>query len=133
VFGWAKAIFDRTPPRLEVARYRSARPLRNPVIQWELAEDGSALLVAEVASLPAKPFLRWLQRRAPVPRERKFELEPVGAFVWSLCDGKTTVGAMAKRLQDRYTMNRVEAEASLAAFLQMLAQRGLITMIVKKP
>jgi len=70
-------------------------------------------------------------RAASQPVAKQYELEEVGAFVWSLLDGKRTFSAISKQLQSKYKMNRAEADASLAAFLQMLAERGLISLLVK--
>lgn len=63
---------------------------------------------------------------------KSFELEPVGALVWSLCDGRHTFESISQKLRDRYKMNRLEADAALSAFLKMLGQRGLITVDAPK-
>jgi hypothetical protein len=57
-------------------------------------------------------------------------LEPVGAFVWSLCDGKHTFEGISRKLREEFKLSRLESDASLSAFLQMLSQRKLITMMV---
>ena len=58
------------------------------------------------------------------------ELEEVGAFVWNLCDGKNSFEFIAKKLGAQFRLSRLESEASLTAFLQMLSQRKLITLMV---
>jgi hypothetical protein len=52
----------------------------------------------------------------------------VGAFVWSLCDGEHSFAQIVQELRSEYKMNRLEAETALAAYLQTLGQRGLITL-----
>ena len=61
---------------------------------------------------------------------KKFELEPVGAFCWQLFDGQNTVETISRKLREAYKMNRLEADASLNAFLQMLSAKSLITLQV---
>lgn len=117
------------PTRKRVPRetLMKARPLRNEWVEWELSEDGNALLVAPLDK-QAKPVFRALARWSKTPANRQFELEPVGTFVWQRCDGQTSTAAIAKALQKEYKMNRLEAETALFAFLEMLSQRRLITM-----
>lgn len=69
-----------------------------------------------------------LARAAKAPVTKTFELEEVGAFVWSLCDGTLPLEAMAERLRKEFKMNRVEAEAALVAFVQTLGRKGLLTL-----
>ncbi|RYG45901.1 PqqD family protein, partial [bacterium] len=89
------------------------------------------VLRAPLDSQP-RPWLAKLARKMKLPETRTFELESVGATVWELCDGKRNFGAIADELRKRYKMNRLEAEASLTAFLQTLTQRRLITMLLPK-
>jgi hypothetical protein len=96
----------------------------------------TATVIAEGLTLTApveRPggIIGLMTRRIDLPTERQFELDEVGAEVWNLCDGKTTVASITKRLQDRYKMNRFEAEAALTAYLQTLQRRKLIQLLVK--
>lgn len=77
-----------------------------------------------------KGVAAWIARRMRMPATKKFELEPVGAFLWELFDGNHTVETISRRLREAYKMNRLEADASLNAWLQMLSQRRLITLQV---
>lgn len=122
-------LFDRRA-RLTQEQMRGARPMRNQLARWEALEDGS--LVVEVP-LAAKSgwMARSLAKRGKIPDVRKYELEPVGAFVFELCDGKHKCETISRKLKDRYKMNRMEADAALVAFLQTLSQRGLISLIVQ--
>ena len=103
--------------------------MRNPEVQVSL-NDGCATLrgPANFSGL----FGRLMARSVKDPVYKTFELEEVGTFVWNLIDGKRTFSALSKSLQKEYVMGRLEAEASLEAFLGMLAERGLVTMMVPK-
>lgn len=106
---------------------RRARPLRNPLIVYEISEDGSALLIAPLAT-QGRGVLGAMAKKLGKPDTKKFDLDPVGAMVWQLCDGQHTFDGIAKRLRDRFKMNRLEAEAALGAFLQTLVKKRLISI-----
>ncbi len=71
-----------------------------------------------------------LARWARMPDTKEFELESVGAFVWDLCDGQHTTESIARKLRDRYKMNRLEAETALGAYLETLSRRRLIVLAI---
>jgi hypothetical protein len=129
--GLAQLVSKKVDPRTRLSpeQLRKARPLRNPDVKWEVAEDGRLLLVAPLTQ-QGRGFTGWLARRMKLPNEKKFELEPIGAFLWEIFDGKHTVEGISRKLRDKYKINRLEADASLNAFLQMLTQRKLITLLV---
>lgn len=120
-------LIGRRAPVMDMERLRKARPVRNEFIEEETQEDGSIVLVAPLEE-QGRGMMALMARWMKLPPEKKFELEPVGAFVWSLCDGSHTVDAIARKLRERYKMNRLEADAALAAFLRMLGQRRLISL-----
>ncbi len=104
---------------------RATVPVRNPDAKTEIREDGSAVIEAPLAG-PAKGMLGALAKAAKLPAQRQFELEQVGAFVWEQIDGKQSFASISQKLRERFKMNRLEADASLAAFLQTLGRKGLV-------
>lgn len=112
------------------ARFGRARPLRNPLVTWSNGEEGSLRLEAPIETQGR--LLRLIARMARAAPQKTFELEPVGAFVWARCDGQHTVEGIARALRESFRMNRLEADASLRAYLRTLADRGLITLLVPK-
>jgi hypothetical protein len=127
----AERFFSRRLPRLTAGELKSARPLQNPVVESHVQEDGSVVLECPL-SMQGKGVMAALARKAKMPDVRRFELEPVGAFVWSLCDGKTSFEGISRKLREKYKMNRLEADAALTAFLETLSRRRLIVLMVKK-
>lgn len=119
------------PAPMSLETLRKARPIRNPEVEWEEAEDGSVLIQAPLEG-QGRGFAAILAKRMKLPATKGFELEPIGGFVWLQCDGATSVETIGKRLRDRYKMNRVEADVALGAFLQTLSQRRLIALTVGK-
>ncbi len=118
-------------PPIELDQLRSSKPLQNPTVTIQMCEDGSALIEAPL-DVKNDRLSKAIKKWSKTDSTRKFELEPVGAFVFSLCDGQHTFEKISKKLRDKYKMNRLEADASLTAFLQTLSQRGLITLMVAK-
>jgi len=119
------------PPRIEPKALRQARPLRNPLITWQERGDGILELECPLET-QGKGLLAAFARRAKLPSVKRIELEPVGAFVWRCCDGQTSFEQISRKLRDQYKLNRLEADAALASFLQTLSQRRLITLMVKQ-
>jgi len=109
---------------------RTAKPIRNPIVVATPGEDGGLVLEAPLANETIGiwgTLARWMK----APNTKKFELEPIGAFLWELFDGNNTFETISRKLRETYKMNRVESDASLSAFLEMLSRRGLITMAIR--
>ena len=119
------------PAPLPIERIRRAKPVRHPDVTWEAAEDGTVLLQAPLEG-QGRGIAALLARRMRLPANKGFELEPIGGYVWTQCDGQTTVETIGRRLRDRYKMGRVEADTALGAFLQTLGQRRLIVLTVER-
>lgn len=125
-----KRLFRRnTPPQVDRKQVLRLYPLRNTVVQYEQSEDGVCTLI-----VPLKPrgLFGWFSRIFKLPREHRIELDEIGSTVWSLCDGRHTVDAIALRLTQQYKLERREAEYSLFAFLNTLSQRGFIAYSKKR-
>jgi Coenzyme PQQ synthesis protein D (PqqD) len=105
--------------------------IKTDSVKQENAADGAVLLIIPLV-LVGKGYWGWLAKKMNAPDTKTFELEPVGAFVWSLCDGRHSFDAISRKLRDEYKMNRLEADAALSAFLRTLGQRRLITLTMGK-
>lgn len=111
------------PNRKEILK---SRPIRNERLQFVEEGDGRVIL-----SIPVEirgPAVRWLSKVGRWPSIKEVELEPVGAFVWKLCDGKHTCEGIARLLSCEYKLSKVEAEASLISFLETLLKRRYIRL-----
>jgi hypothetical protein len=127
--GQVKGYLNKRTP-LPANVMKTAIPVRNPFATIVEETDEVTILEAPLAET-SRGFMALLAKSPKAPKTKRFELEAVGAFVWQLCDGKNTFEGISRQLLEKYKMQRVEADASLAAFLQMLAQRKLITLMVK--
>jgi len=127
--GLKRLVTGRTK-RLTQEAYAKARPTRNSVVEEEAFEGGIRLRAP--LQTQGTGLMGALAKWARMPDTKEFELETVGAFVWTLCDGQHSTEGIARRLRERFKMNRLEADTALAAFLETLARRKLIVLAVPK-
>lgn len=59
---------------------------------------------------------------------RSLELDPLGASVWQMIDGKQSVKQIINEFQTIHQLNRREAEVSVTTFFKELGKRGLLAM-----
>jgi hypothetical protein len=67
----------------------------------------------------------WLLR-LPKDATKTFEFDEIGQMVWSLCDGKTSVQQIVRKLAKTYNVSEREAQVATEKFLVMLARKGLV-------
>ena len=58
--------------------------------------------------------------------EAIFTMNEVGTAIWARIDGKTGVEELARGLAAEFDMTETEAAADVAAFVDLLASKGLI-------
>jgi hypothetical protein len=117
-------------PRFTPEQVLLSRPIRNPSLATEPAEDGGLRIVIERRR---EGWVRALSVFLPIPKRRPIELDPIGREVWELCDGEHTLREMVKVFQERHKLSRAEAEWSLRTYLRDLGKRGLVVIAVQKP
>jgi hypothetical protein len=115
--------FLKMAPPADRQKVFNYRPVRNDSIEWETSPTGETLLkVPRREGRRSKLLALWFR----IPEVRKVELDEVGSFVWTLCDGKNTVESIVKQTSQQYKLNRREVEISVTTYLQMLAERNFI-------
>jgi len=55
-----------------------------------------------------------------------YNLNEVGATIWKLLDGKTTVSQLVEAIQEEYEVSKEEAEKDAFEFLESIQAAGLI-------
>ena len=73
----------------------------------------------------------FLARFQPAVLERTVKLDEMGTFVYRQIDGRRDVLAIIDIFMGRHRTNRREAELSVAAFLKSLAERRVISIVIK--
>lgn len=71
-----------------------------------------------------------LARFMPAVLEQRFKLDELGAAVYDLVDGVRTAEQIMDAFAGRYRLNKRETEVSVAAFLRMLTERKIISIVV---
>lgn len=71
-----------------------------------------------------------LARFMPPTLEQRFKLDELGTAVYGLVDGVRTVEQIMDAFAAQYRLNKREAEVSVAAFLRMLAERKIISLVI---
>jgi hypothetical protein len=117
-------LFRSSKPKVTRQDMLDVIPVRNPRARVEELDDGGMILRIPVR---AQRIVRWLVREDPRrPRLRSFELDPLGAQVWELCDGRRSVRRLIRDFATRNKLNLREADVSILAYLKTLTSRGLL-------
>jgi hypothetical protein len=104
----------------------AARPVQLAKCEIVPLPDGSAKL-----KVPLKQtrVAGWMFR-LPAGAVKTFELDSLGLFVWSNCDGKTSVQQLIRKLAKEQNLTLREVEVATVQFLKVLVRKGLVGMTV---
>ena len=113
----------------------ASKPMRHPRVTEQRTESGALELIL---SIPKSRLARWLSRRSGEMVQRRFEIDALGEDAWKMMDGKTPVRTMIEQFAESHQLNLREAEVAMLAYLQSLASRGVMLLVVpdetaKKP
>lgn len=82
-------------------------------------------------SVPRGPG--FLDRFRPPVLERRYELDEFGTFVLSEIPKGGNVLAIVKAFEEEFRMSHREAELGVVAFMKILMQRNVISVVVRPP
>jgi hypothetical protein len=112
---------------ITAASFLRAVPYVNRAMEITRRPDGGALVAIPIPRPKfLVPPLSWI---LPVSTHRRVELEPVGAAVLDLCDGRRTVEGIIERFAADHKLSFREAQLSITEFLHQLVTRGLVAII----
>ena len=120
--------FKKQPKIGREAMFKS-KPVRNDQLTWETNEEGEVTVTlqrGESWKVRALSKLFW------IPNQKTLVLDEIGSQVWNMCDGRTNVEAMIRKLSGIHKLNVKESETSLLAYLKKLGQKGLVGFVVAK-
>jgi hypothetical protein len=80
-----------------------------------------------VPKFRSRPLTRWLLPLLSKPNFR-VQLDADGSFVWTQCDGATTVLQIAERLHARLGGDCAAVRDRVARFVEKLARDRLVTL-----
>ena len=87
-------LFKKQPKIGREAMFKS-KPVRNNQVEWEKNDDGE---VHVTLTRGDSWKVRTLSKIFWIPQQKTLVLDEIGAQVWDMCDGRTTVEAIIKRL-----------------------------------
>jgi hypothetical protein len=58
-----------------------------------------------------------------------YNLDPIGSRIWALLDTPQTLESLCKIFMEEYDIDQTTCQQETEAFLQSLAERGLITIM----
>jgi hypothetical protein len=128
IFGKIKSFVKKEKKVIPRDDVLSAKPIRNPLIQWEIQESGDVQMVIPLKKTTKLKVLSYLFR---VPGRKTVVLDKLGTEVWLICDGETTINEIVEKLCKKHKMSRKESEISLFSYLQQLVKRGYIGLQMK--
>lgn len=124
-----KRIWRRKPKKTFSSKeFLLLKPIKNPYLEWTKSEKGEVTIMLKAENRKRKGFSKLFS----IPKEKRVVLDEIGSFVWDRCDGKNTVEKIAQELCDKYKMIPQEAEVSLSNYLQQLAERRFIGVLIPK-
>ena len=112
---------------VSAASFLQAVPYANEAMEVTRRSDGGSLVSVPIPRPKyLVPPLTWL---LPFSRQRRVELDQVGASVLGMCDGKRTVESMIEKFAADHKLSFREAQLPVTEFLRQLAQRGLVAIV----
>lgn len=73
------------------------------------------------------PPISWF---VPYKPQREITLDPLGTYLWKLCDGKKTVENLIDQFKDEYELTFHEAKTCVTDYLRKLVQRGILAVVL---
>lgn len=95
------------------------------LVPWEPGEDGTVVVLLPKFRNPL--LVRWLVPRMKSP-DIRIKLDKIGSFVWTLCDGKTTVAEIADRMVAEFGDSAAAAHDRIRQFLFSLEKADLVNL-----
>lgn len=119
-----KAIRTREDERTDRRRALAGIPILPPTVRVERKDDGRCFLYQQLHRGPGL-----LDRFRPRTWTRQFELDAFGRFIVDQLDGRRSVQDILVVFEPFAGLSHRESELGLVAFLKMLVQRGLVTVV----
>ena len=120
--------------RVRLTRQQSLASVPVPNTACTVTRDDSGLATITIPlrrtrAMSVIALLLWLPKGK---RERVVELDTVGSYVHGLCDGRRTIQQIVDIFAGRYKLTHKEATLSITAYVEQLARRGIVALMVPK-
>lgn len=134
MFSSIKNMVNGNRPKVSRAQMLGAIPVRNGTVEWARETRDESHPNVALLRIPrrADKFGNTVAKLFRLPEHRRLELDEIGSDVWEMCDGTVSVDALTRAICTKYHLNRRQAEASVTAYLKMLAERRLVALRAAK-
>ena len=134
MFSSIKNMVSGNRQKVTRAQMLGAIPVRNPNVEWARETRDESRPNVALLRIPRRSdkFGNTIAKLFKLPSHRKLELDEIGTDVWEMCDGSISVDAVTRAICTKYRLNRRQAEASVTAYLRMLAERRLVALKAPK-
>jgi hypothetical protein len=124
--------FIAPPNEMKLTREEvlAALVVKNLSAGEEKRADGGVVLSYPVELTGIMKFLHRFSSKKHDKLTRRVELDKAGADVWRLADGSHTVSDIAANIAGSYHVPAEEAEKSTVIYIRMLAERGLVQLVI---
>lgn len=102
--------------------YLEGIPLRNPDIEWKVAEDGKVTLEIKNTGL----FNRIAQRFFKKPKISYVHLDEMGSFVWPMVEGDKNLIKIGECVKEHFGEKAEPLYERLAKYFQILESYNFI-------
>lgn len=116
-----------TIPSLE--EQMCAIPVLNSAAEITSMESGRIRLAVPLSSSPSARFKRILFR---LPKKKAFELDPLGAELFTLIDGRRTIEEIIDAHALRWKLSFYESRLMTLQYLQRLMHRGAVALTLPR-
>jgi len=100
-------------------------PVVHSAVSLETMEGGTLRV-----SMTLRRGSGFFERMRPLETRKSYELDEFGTFVIGLFDGKRTVLDVVNAFEKRFRLSRREVELSVVAFVKLLMQRNVISVVL---
>jgi hypothetical protein len=130
MFSSIKNMVTGNRPKVTRAQMLGAIPVRNGTVQWARESRDESRPNVALLRIPRRSdkYGNTIAKLFKLPEFRKLELDEIGSDVWEMCDGTVSVDALTRAICTKYRLNRRQAEASVTAYIRMLAERRLVAL-----
>jgi len=112
----------------------NASPTRDPLSAVPVVPDGVRTtpvgdgLLLERRLRPSGPVRTFVERTFGLRRERRFELDRIGADFYAAIDGTRTLGDIEAELRERHALSAEDGQKAVTEFTKALLERELVLL-----
>jgi hypothetical protein len=123
-------LFRRRRPSITREQLLAAVPVSNTSVSVSADDAGLVTLTIPWRRTRRMAVLAALMMLPSAQRRRVVELDEVGSAVYRLCDGTRSVKTIVDIFAQRYRLSAKEATLAITAYLDQLARRGIVALMV---